>query len=283
VEIVKSTGALRTALQKQRSAGNSIGFVPTMGFLHEGHLSLMRRAKEENNIVVVSIFVNPTQFGPNEDLDAYPRDALRDTRLMQCENVDIAFFPEVKDIYPQGFTTYVEVQGPITRVLCGKSRPTHFRGVTTVVAKLFHMVAPDRAYFGQKDAQQVAVIKQMVRDLDFDLQVVVCPILREADGLAMSSRNTYLSPPHRMQAVILYRSLTEAARQIHENGERSAAAIVQTIKEMIGTAPDAVIDYVEAVNADDLTALKTLQGDILIALAVKFGKTRLIDNILIKI
>jgi pantoate--beta-alanine ligase len=283
MEIIKSIDTLRSILQERRSVGKSIGFVPTMGFLHEGHLSLMRRAKQESDLVVVSIFVNPTQFGPNEDLTAYPRDALRDTALMRSEDVDIAFFPETTAIYPQGFTTYVEVQGPITQVLCGKSRPTHFRGVTTVVAKLFHIVAPDRAYFGQKDAQQAAVIKQMVRDLDFDVQVVVCPIQRESDGLAMSSRNTYLTPQQRAEAVILYRALTEAAQLIHEDGQRSASAVVRSILETIGTVPDAVVDYVEVVNADDLATLETLEGEILIALAVKFGKTRLIDNLQIRI
>jgi pantoate--beta-alanine ligase len=279
MEIIKSIEALRYRLEKSRADGASIGFVPTMGFLHEGHLSLMRRARQENDLVVASIFVNPAQFGPNEDLAAYPRDARRDTALMQSVDVDVAFFPEPGEIYPRGFKTYVEVQGPITQVLCGKSRPTHFRGVTTVVAKLFHMVAPDRAYFGQKDAQQAAVIRQMVRDLNFDLQVVVCPIQREADGLAMSSRNTYLSPQQRDDAAILYRSLCEAARQIQVGGQRSAKAVVQSIKKRIGAVPYAVIDYVEVVKADDLTALETLDGEILIALAVKFGHTRLIDNL----
>jgi pantoate--beta-alanine ligase len=283
MEIITSIKALRSYLKRARSAGRSIGFVPTMGFLHEGHLSLMRRARRENDLVVVSIFVNPTQFSPNEDLAAYPRDEQRDTALMQSAGVDIAFFPEAAEIYPQGFKTYVEVQGAITRVLCGVSRPTHFRGVTTVVAKLFHLVAPDKAYFGQKDAQQVAVIRQMVRDLDFDLQVVVCPIQREADGLAMSSRNTYLSPRQRADAVILYHSLCEAARQIQEDGRRSAPAIVQSIKERISTVPEAVIDYIEVVNANDLTTLEVLEGEILIALAVKFGRTRLIDNLQINL
>ena len=283
MEIITSIKALRSYLKRARSAGRSIGFVPTMGFLHEGHLSLMRRARRENDLVVVSIFVNPTQFSPNEDLAAYPRDEQRDTALMQSAGVDIAFFPEAAEIYPQGFKTYVEVQGAITRVLCGISRPTHFRGVTTVVAKLFHLVAPDKAYFGQKDAQQVAVIRQMVRDLDFDLQVVVCPIQREADGLAMSSRNTYLSPRQRADAVILYRSLCEAARQIQEDGQRSAPAIVQSIKERISTVPEAVVDYIEVVNANDLTTLEVLEGEILIALAVKFGRTRLIDNLQINL
>jgi pantoate--beta-alanine ligase len=283
MEIITSKEALRSHLKKMRSAGRSIGFVPTMGFLHEGHLSLMRRARQENDLVVVSIFVNPTQFGPNEDLAAYPRDEKHDTALMQSVDVDIAFFPEAAEIYPQGFKTYVEVQGAITRVLCGKSRPTHFRGVTTVVAKLFHLVAPDKAYFGQKDAQQAAVIRQMVRDLDFDLQVVVCPIQREAGGLAMSSRNTYLSQKQRADAVILYRSLCEAARKIQEDGQRSVPEIMKYIKGRISAVPDAVIDYIEVVKADDLTPLSTLEGEILIALAVKFGKTRLIDNLQINL
>jgi pantoate--beta-alanine ligase len=283
MEIITSKAALKSHLKKTRSAGRSIGFVPTMGFLHDGHLSLMRRARQENDLVVVSIFVNPTQFGPGEDLTTYPRDPGRDTALMQSVDVDIAFFPEAEEIYPRGFNTYVEVQAPITRVLCGKSRPTHFRGVTTVVAKLFHLVAPDRAYFGQKDAQQAAVIRKMVRDLDFDLQVIVCPIRREADGLAMSSRNTYLSPRQRSQAVILYQSLCDAARQIQEDGQRSAKAVVQFITGRVRAVPEAVIDYVEVVRADDLTAPETLEGEILIALAVKFGQTRLIDNLQIKI
>jgi len=282
MEIVESKTALRTILGKSRSAGKSIGFVPTMGFLHAGHLSLMRRARQENDLVVVSIFVNPTQFGPNEDLDTYPRDADRDTELMRSENVDIAFFPPVEEIYPRGFTTFVAVEGPMTQVLCATSRPTHFRGVTTIVAKLFNLVKPDKAYFGQKDAQQVVVIQQMVKDLDFDLQVVVCPIKREADGLAMSSRNTYLSPRHRADAAVLFQSLAEAQQMI-AGGERSASAVVRSIATKIGAAAqDAIIDYIAVVDAETLADLETLQGDILIALAVKFGKTRLIDNIRIK-
>ncbi len=282
MEIITSKAALRTVLGTCRSAGQSIGFIPTMGFLHAGHLSLMHRARQENDLVVVSIFVNPTQFGPNEDLDAYPRDARRDTELMQSANVDLAFFPTVEEIYPRGFSTYVEVEGPMTQVLCGRSRPTHFRGVTTIVAKLFHLVTPDKAYFGQKDAQQAAVIQQMVRDLDFDLQVVVCPIQRETDGLAMSSRNTYLSPRHRSDAVVLSQSLVEAQHMI-ESGERSASAVTRFIRARIGAVQDAVIDYVSVVDADTLADLQTLDGEILIALAVKFGKTRLIDNIRITV
>jgi len=282
MEIITSKADLRTVVGKCRCAGKSIGFVPTMGFLHAGHLSLMRRARLENDLVVVSIFVNPTQFGPNEDLDAYPRDVRRDTELMQSESVDLAFFPAVEEIYPRGFSTYVEVQGPMTRVLCGKSRPTHFRGVTTVVAKLFHLVSPDKAYFGQKDAQQVAVIQQMVRDLDFDLQVVVCPIERETDGLAMSSRNTYLSPRQRSDAVVLFQSLSEAQQMI-EGGERSASTVTRFIRGKIEAVQDAVIDYISVVDAGTLADLQILEGEILIALAVKFGRTRLIDNVRITV
>jgi pantoate--beta-alanine ligase len=282
MQVIRTKAALRETLKKCRAKGQSIGFVPTMGFLHAGHLSLMRRAGHENDIVVASVFVNPTQFGPNEDLDAYPRNAQGDTQLMAGENVDIAFFPEAKEIYPRGFTTCVTVEGPITQVLCGKSRPTHFRGVTTVVTKLFHIVAPDRAYFGQKDAQQVAVIQQMVKDLDFDLQIVVCPIVREADGLAMSSRNTYLSPRHRADAVVLFKSLNEAQQMI-DGGERRAAAVIRKMETCIGTVQDAVIDYIAIIDARTLVDLETMEGEILIALAVKFGKTRLIDNVRITV
>ena len=282
MDVLTSKQTLRKTLREVRASGRSIGFVPTMGFLHQGHLSLMQRARRENDVVVVSIFVNPTQFGPNEDLAAYPRDSRRDMELMAAEMVDIAFFPTVEDIYPAGYSTYVTVEGPMTQVLCAKSRPTHFRGVTTVVAKLFHLVAPDRAYFGQKDAQQVAVIRKMTADLDFDLDIVVCPIVREADGLAMSSRNTYLSAQHRAQAVVLSQSLDEA-RQLIARGERNAATVIREIKRRIGSAQDAVIDYVSVVNAATLADLETLEGDILVALAVKFGSTRLIDNEIIRL
>ena len=227
--------------------------------------------------MVVTIFVNPTQFGPNEDLDAYPRDVQRDCDLLAAEGVDIVFLPEVDEIYPPGFATYVQVQGPITQVLCGKSRPGHFRGVTTVVSKLFHMVAPDRAYFGQKDAQQVAVISRMAKDLDFDLRIVVCPIVREIDGLAMSSRNVNLSPRHRADAVVLSKSIDEA-RQMIADGERNASVVARQIEARIGAVQDAGIDYVSVVDADTLADLETLEGEILIALAVKFDRTRLIDN-----
>lgn len=282
MQIIQSKNELRKAVKSVKSKGETIGFVPTMGFLHQGHLSLIRRAREENNIVVVSIFVNPIQFSPNEDLDAYPRDAQRDSDLMIEETVDIAFLPTVDVLYPKGYTTYVEVEGNMTQVLCGRSRPTHFRGVTTIVTKLFNLVSPDRAYFGQKDAQQAAVIQQMVRDLDFDLQVVVCPIVREADGLAMSSRNTYLTPRHRAGAPILNRALLDT-KQLIVKGERNAAKVRRNIKKQISGIEDATIDYVAVVNAHNLEEMEMLSGEMLVALAVKFGRTRLIDNLRIEV
>lgn len=278
MQVIQNKNNLREAVRRVKKDGKTIGFVPTMGFLHEGHLSLIRRAREENYIVVASIFVNPTQFGLNEDLDAYPRDTQRDCDLMASESVDIAFFPTIDALYPQGYVTYVEVEGSMTRALCGRSRSTHFKGVTTIVTKLFNLVSPDRAYFGQKDAQQATVIQQMVRDLDFDVQVVVCSIVRESDGLAMSSRNTYLTPEERADAPILKRALHYATEMIAK-GERRAIVIRQNIETQINAIESAVIDYVAVMNAHNLEELETLNGEILIAVAVKFGVTRLIDNI----
>ena len=275
--IVKSKEALRDHIRNSRSAGKTIGFVPTMGFLHDGHLSLMRCARQENDLVVVSIFVNPTQFGPNEDLAAYPRDSRRDAALMQSVDVDLAFFPEAEVIYPRGFKTYVEVQGPITQVLCGKSRPTHFRGVTTVVAKLFNLVAPDRAYFGQKDAQQVAVISQMTRDLSYPIEIKVVPIVRESDGLALSSRNTYLNQDQRKAATVLYRAL-RAAEKAYLSGERNAENIRQIMSETIADEPLASAQYVSCADLLTLTELETITNGALLCMAVYVGKTRLIDN-----
>jgi pantoate--beta-alanine ligase len=282
MKVIETKAALHDALEKVRTRRQTIGFVPTMGFLHEGHLSLMRRARQENDVVVASVFVNPTQFGPNEDLEAYPRDAQRDMDLMRTAKVDMAYFPDAAQLYPEGFTTYVEVQGPMTGVLCGASRPSHFQGVTTIVTKLFHLVVPDRAYFGQKDAQQVAVIQQMVRDLDFGLEVVVCPTVREPDGLAMSSRNSKLSPRQRADAVVLSQALL-AAKKMIAGGEHDAGVVAHQIKTHINTVEDAVIDYVALVNAQTLANADTLSGEILIAVAVKLGKTRLIDNIRVEV
>lgn len=282
MQIIETKSALRDILKKARKESQSIGFIPTMGYLHDGHLSLMHRARKENDIVVVSIFVNPAQFGPNEDLDTYPRDADRDKDLMQKTNVDIAFFPDTSQLYPDGSTTYVEVEGEMTKGLCGASRPVFFRGITTVVSKLFNIVAPDRAYFGQKDAQQAAIIRQMVRDLDFDLEVVVCPTIRESDGLAMSSRNSYLSPRQRSDATVVSQALFGAKETIAK-GERQARVVADQIRNHINGVQEAVIDYVAIVDAQTLADLDSLRGEVLIAVAVYLGGTRLIDNIGIEI
>jgi pantoate--beta-alanine ligase len=278
MQTIKNKEVLRRTVSDARRSGQTIGLVPTMGFLHQGHLSLIRRARKENDVVVVSIFVNPTQFGPDEDLDTYPRDIERDTALMTDAKVDLVFLPGADQLYPEGYATYVEVQGAMTQTLCGRSRPGHFRGVTTIVSKLFHLAAPHRAYFGQKDAQQVAVIRQMARDLEFDVEIVACPTVRETDGLALSSRNAYLSQQHRKDAVVLSASLFEAEKMV-AGGERRAAAVARHISARIGSVPDATIDYITVVNAETLADLETLTGEVLIAVAVKLGGTRLIDNI----
>lgn len=282
MQIVETKEKLRKAIVNARQSGQSIGFVPTMGYLHQGHLSLIRRARKENDLVVTSIFVNPTQFGPSEDLETYPRDPQRDKELMSEAQVDLAYFPTADQIYPEGYTTYVDVKGPLTQSLCGRSRPIFFRGVATVVAKLFNLVTPDRAYFGQKDAQQAIVIQQMVKDLDFNLDVVVCPTVREADGLAMSSRNAYLSPRHRADAVVISIVLNEAQDMISK-GERQAQVVSEHIKARIDEISDAVIDYISVVDGQTLADVDILDGEILIALAVKLGGTRLIDNILLEV
>lgn len=282
MDIIKSIGNLREAIRKARSAGRTIGVVPTMGYLHEGHLSLMRRARKENDLVVVTVFVNPAQFGPNEDFDAYPRDARRDIDLMQAEHIDVAFMPEAADLYPDGYATYVDVQGPMTQTLCGASRPEHFKGVTTIVAKLFHLTAPHRVYFGRKDAQQVAVIRRMAHDLNFDLEVVACPTVRESDGLAMSSRNSYLSESQRADAVVISQALFEA-RDLIAGGETQAGKVIDHIRKRIEAVGQADIDYLSVVDLSTLKDLEVLEGSVLIAVAVKFGNTRLIDNLSINI
>ncbi len=255
------------------------GFVPTMGYLHEGHLSLVRRARAENDHVAVSIFVNPTQFGPHEDYDRYPRDLERDLRLLEPLGVDLVFAPSVEEMYPSGFQTWVVVE-EVSRPLEGAARPGHFRGVATVVAKLFHIVQPDRAYFGQKDAQQVAVIRRMVRDLNFPVEIVVCPTVREPDGLAMSSRNTYLSPEERRAATVLFRAL-QAAKARYEAGERDAERLREAMREVIGAEPLARLDYVSVADPETMQELSRVEGRALLSLAVYIGKTRLIDNILL--
>lgn len=251
-----------------------------MGYLHEGHASLVKRAREENDRVVVSDFVNPTQFGPNEDLDSYPRDFEADCNICEEIGADLIFHPEPSEMYYDDATTYVNVRG-VSEGLCGKSRPGHFRGVCTVVSKLFLIAAPDRAYFGRKDAQQLAVIKRMVRDLNFDIEIVGCPIIRENDGLAKSSRNSYLDDDQRKAAVILSRALDEG-RSMIETGEKDVRKVTSGILEVLGTEPLAEPEYVEIVRWDDLKKIDKIDGPVLAAIAVRIGRTRLIDNFLIE-
>lgn len=258
----------------------SVGLVPTMGFLHEGHLQLVKNSKKENPVTVVSIFVNPTQFAPNEDFKAYPRDLERDLSMLRSVDTDIVFIPADTDMYPQGYDTWVNVQG-ITQYLEGRSRPTHFQGVTTVCNKLFNICQPDRAYFGQKDAQQALVIQKMVRELDMNLEIVVCPTVRESDGLAMSSRNTYLTPEERPSANILYKSLL-LAQDMHSKGERDARKIKTAMTGLINNAvPAAKIDYISISDIDTLADVDKINGKVLISMAVRIGKPRLIDNIIL--
>ncbi|WP_046226697.1 pantoate--beta-alanine ligase [Paenibacillus dauci] len=278
------------SLRKQRSLHNheaTVGLVPTMGFLHEGHASLMRKAREMSDIVVISIFVNPIQFGPNEDFERYPRDEQRDLALAEAEGVDIVFLPTVEVMYPSPTKTHVSV-AELTDTLCGASRPGHFDGVSTVVTKLFNIVKPDHAFFGAKDAQQVAVIRQMVDDLNMDIEIVPCPIVREQDGLALSSRNVYLSAEEREQALVLSRSLRLAREEIISNPQMTAGQVRELLRREIGTSAIAVIDYAEILSfpqlevlADD-TVLHQCNGEIIMALAVKFGPTRLIDNVIME-
>lgn len=280
--ICRTINDLKQQLREYRQEGKSVGFVPTMGYLHEGHASLMREAKANNDIAVLSIFVNPMQFGPNEDLDRYPRDEERDTALAQQCGIDLVFLPSVQEMYPQKPLTSVIVSSITTR-LCGASRPGHFDGVGLVVSKLFHLVQPDRAYFGMKDAQQVAVIEQLVRDLNFDLEIVPCPIVREPDGLALSSRNVYLSAEQRAQAVVLSQSLTLAEEWILEP-DMTAKRLLQRVKDHIKGAEHADIDYVELLKFPSLEEIEDtgrtdqLTEPVILAMAVKFGTTRLIDN-----
>ncbi|MBI4235843.1 MAG: pantoate--beta-alanine ligase [Chloroflexi bacterium] len=255
----------------------SLGFVPTMGYLHEGHLELVRRAKAENEAVAASIFVNPTQFGPAEDLAAYPRDFARDRAMLERTGCDLLFYPSVEEIYPPPGADMFVVPGRVAAVLEGAVRPGHFRGVATVVAKLFNIVQPQRAYFGQKDGQQVAVIKRMVRDLDFPVEIVVVPTVREPDGLAMSSRNVYLSPADRAAAPVLYRALRRA-EELYQGGERDAEALRRAVRQVLASEPLAHVDYVSVADADTLEELNRVQGCAMASLAVRIGRTRLIDN-----
>lgn len=263
----------------RRALPGTWGFVPTMGYLHEGHLSLVRRARAENDRVAVSIFVNPTQFGPHEDYARYPRDLERDLRLLEPLGVDLVFVPSVEEMYPPGFQTWVIVE-EVSRPLEGASRPGHFRGVATVVAKLFNILQPDRAYFGQKDAQQTVVIRRMVQDLNIPVEIVICPTVREPDGLAMSSRNTYLNPEERRAAMVLFRAL-QAAKARYEAGERDAERLREAMREVIRAEPLARIDYVSVAHPETLQELERVEGPALLSLAVYIGTTRLIDNLML--
>ncbi len=278
MKIVETIKEVREQVKDWKMQGLTVGLVPTMGYLHEGHQSLMEAARKDNDKVVVSIFVNPMQFGPTEDLAQYPRDLEHDAALCEKTGVDLIFHPEPEEMYEKDFCSFVDMTG-LTEGLCGKTRPIHFRGVCTVVNKLFHIVTPDRAYFGQKDGQQLAVIRRMVRDLNMDIQIVGCPIVREEDGLAKSSRNTYLSKEERKAALILSKTIA-LGRELAET-QKDAAKVLQAMREKLETEPLAKIDYVEAVDAFSMQPVDELRGECMLAMAVYIGKTRLIDNTLI--
>ncbi len=279
--VVRTVKAVRRAVQRARSEGKTVGLVPTMGALHRGHLSLIERSVAQTGFTVVSLFVNPTQFAPTEDLKRYPRPLKQDLALATQAGADLAFVPSVRVMYPEGFSTHVTVD-ELASGLCGRSRPTHFVGVATVVTKLFNIVGPDRAYVGQKDAQQACIIKRLAADLDMPVRVVVCPTVREPDGLALSSRNVYLTKTQRAQAPTLHRALLKAKAEIRR-GERRAARLKDLMRRMVHTADEAGIDYVEIVDADRLQPVKRLKGGCLLALAVHFGKARLIDNEMVNV
>ena len=281
MEIVKTVGEIRDIVKAWRREGLTVGLVPTMGYLHEGHQSLIARSAAQNDRTVVSVFVNPIQFGPNEDLEAYPRDIERDKASVVAAGGDVIFHPEPEEMYPPHFTSFVDTT-ETTELLCGAVRPVHFRGVCTVVSKLFNIVQPDRAYFGQKDAQQLATIKRFVRDLNFDIEIVPCPIVREEDGLAKSSRNTYLNPQERKAALILSKSLT-IGRQLVEAGERDANVVATAIRQHLETEPLAKVDYVEVVDFETVQRVNRIAGETLVAIAVYIGKTRLIDNFIVNL
>jgi pantoate--beta-alanine ligase len=281
MKVLSTIPDMRAASRGVRAQGKTVGLVPTMGALHEGHLALVRAAKLRCDAVAVSIFVNPTQFGPNEDFAKYPRPFERDRDLLQAEGVDFIFAPPPEEMYPTGAGTWVTVEGMSDR-LCGRSRPGHFRGVTTVVAKLFHIVEPDLAFFGQKDAAQCAIIRRMVCDLNLPVQIVVCPIVREPSGLAMSSRNAYLSPQQRQSALALYGSLKEIARRFH-SGERNAASLSAAGNQVVAGEPAVRLDYLEIVDPDTLEPLPAVSHTALVAIAAFVGTTRLIDNVVLSV
>ena len=277
MKIATTIDEVRAQVKAWKAEGLTVGLVPTMGFLHEGHISLIAESTRQCDRTVASVFVNPTQFGPNEDFASYPRDFAHDCDLLEQNGCDLVFHPDASEMYPDGFSTYVEVQSEMPRQLCGKTRPIHFRGVCTVVSKLFHIVTPDKAFFGQKDAQQLAIIRRMVQDLSFGIEIVGCPIVREADGLAKSSRNTYLSDKERQAALVLSKAIF-LGQQMAADGETDADKIVSAMTDLIDAEPMARIDYVSAVDGISMLPVHTLQGNVLFAMAVYIGKTRLIDN-----
>ncbi|MDD3905656.1 MAG: pantoate--beta-alanine ligase [Candidatus Omnitrophica bacterium] len=280
MKVVDTISRMSTLVNIFKKEGKTVGLVPTMGYFHEGHLSLIRAARKHTDVVVVSIFINPMQFGPKEDFEKYPRDLKRDEQMATAAGADIIFYPSVKDIYPAGYSTYVIVES-LTDNLCGASRPGHFKGVTTIVAKLFNIVKPSIAYFGQKDAQQAVIIKKMVQDLNMGVEVKVMPIVREADGLAMSSRNVFLSASERRDAVVLRESLKKAESAVN-SGEKETKKIIKIMEDAIARVPGAKIDYISIVSTADLKDVKLINREALIAIAVFIGKTRLIDNVIIK-
>ena len=280
MRVIRSIQEMYKLSESARKEGKIIGFVPTMGYLHEGHLSLIRIARKRCDLLVVSIFVNPTQFGPNEDLNSYPRDFERDSKLCEKEGVDVIFAPSAEEMYPDGYSTWVEVKGTVTEVLCGAFRPGHFRGVTTVVAKLFNIVQPHFAVFGQKDAQQLVVIKKMTRELNFPVEIVAAPTVREKDGLAMSSRNEYLNENERKVAPKIYQSLI-LAKNMLLRGERDTEKIKNEMRKFLESAKLIKVQYIDIVDADTLEPLKNARGRVMVALAAFLGKARLIDNIIV--
>ena len=281
MKVVKTVKEVREIVTAWRKEGLSVGLVPTMGFLHEGHQSLISTSAAQNDRTVVSVFVNPIQFGPNEDLETYPRDLERDKKAVEEAGGDLIFNPEPAEMYPPHFTSFIDTT-ETTELLCGAVRPVHFRGVCTVVGKLFNIVGPDRAYFGQKDAQQLATIRRFARDLNFPLEIVACPIVREADGLAKSSRNTYLNKEERQAALILSKSLKKG-REAIEAGERDAQTVIGIITESLKTEPLARIDYVEVVDFENIQRTPRIEGEVLVAIAVYIGRTRLIDNFIVNV
>lgn len=279
MKIIKKISLLKGVLKSIKEKGKTIGFVPTMGYLHEGHLSLIRIAHKQSDFVVCSIFVNPIQFGQNEDFNRYPRDLKRDERLLSREKVDLLFYPSVKEMYAEDHKTYVEVS-ELSSILCGKSRPGHFRGVGTVVLKLFNIVQPDIAVFGEKDYQQAVIIQKMVKDLNLDIKIIIGPIVREDDGLAMSSRNTYLNPEERKNAAVIYQALKWAKESFHKENIKSPEYIINQMRQMI-EAKNGIVDYIAVVDKKDLSPVRFIKKGDRILIAVFFGKTRLIDNIAI--